>query len=546
MDRIIGIDLGTTNSEVAVLENGRPVIIPVDGEKMLPSVVGKDPATGRLLVGRPARNQYIVHPRHTVRSIKRKMGSEEKVGLGDERYSPEEISAFILGRLKSAAEEYLQAEVRRAVITVPAYFNDLQRRATMKAGELAGLDVVRIINEPTAAALAHGLSLAEDRCWLVYDLGGGTFDVSIVEKTGSVLEVLASHGNTALGGDDFDQVVTRKLIEEFRRGHGIDLSGDRRALARLVFAAERAKIALSDAPYCTISEEFIAADGSAPKNLVRELARRELEEWIRPLVASTRESIERALSDAGIPRERIEKVILVGGSTHIPLVWDVIEDVLGQVPHAEVDPALAVALGAAVQAGIIAGEPLEMILVDVAAHSLGIEVLEESEGIQIPCAFSRIIPRNTAIPVRKAEVYTTISDNQESAEIKIYQGEHEFAPQNTFLGKFRIEGLTRAPAGKVEVVVSFDYDASGLLHVRAEERGSANVRELTVKTLGTARPAAAPAMIERARRLLGRVSGEERRRLQRAIADLERELACGSAKAAEAEQVLLDILYELD
>jgi molecular chaperone DnaK len=528
----------------------------VDGENLMPSVVGRDPGSRELLVGKPARNQYIVHPRHTVRSIKRRMGKQEQVSLGDERYRPEEISALILGRLKSAAEAYLQSEAGRAVITVPAYFDDFQRRATKKAGELAGLEVVRLLNEPTAAALAHGLAMQEDQIWLVYDLGGGTFDVSIVEKTASVMEVLASHGNTALGGDDFDQIILKRLIDEFHQSHQVDLSKDLSALARLTFAAERTKIALSDEPFAAVSEEFIATRQGKPLNLAREVERRELEEWIRPLVESTRESIDHALRDAGISRDRLQKVILVGGSTHIPLVWQVIEESLGQVPHAGVDPALAVALGAAAQAGIIAGEPVDMILVDVAAHSLGIEVLHDSHGLWLPNAFSRIIPRNTAIPVRKSEVYFTSCDNQEKAEIKIYQGEHEIAPRNTYLGEFLVEGLTRAPAGAVQIVVSFDYDANGMLQVKAHERGSADVRELTVTTLGTGieprgapaaadAPASAAAVLDRARSVLMRASEEDRRRIEEAVARLEQAIAARGKDVSSLEQALLDILYEI-
>ncbi len=585
MDRIVGIDLGTTNSEVAIIEKGRPVIIPVDGDKILPSVVGRNPSTGDLLVGKPARNQYHLHPRHTVRSIKRRMGKEEKVFIGDEAYTPEQISAFILRRLKAAAEEYLQAEVERAVITVPAYFNDLQRRATKKAGEIAGLEVVRILNEPTAAALAHGILRQEDQTCLVYDLGGGTFDVSIVERSGSVIEVLASHGNTNLGGDDFDDIILRKFIEEFREAHKIDLARDLRAVARLSFAAERMKITLSNEPFARASEEFIASRKDEPLNLIREVSRRELEEWIRPLLESTRGSIDQALADAGISRDRLQKVLLVGGSTHIPLVWQIIEASLGQIPHAEVDPSLAVALGAAVQAGIMAGEEMDMILVDVAAHSLGIEVIDEVHGIFLPNAFSRIIPRNTAIPVRKSEVYHPVCDFQDAANIRIYQGEHEIATENTLLGEFCLDGLTEAPKEKVQIVVSFEYDANGILHVTAEERGSGKTKELTVRTLGpetheseklaafpmtaaacrvasAASAAASPSVLDaapslagepgvypvlvRARAVLERKTGVARKRLGEAVIRLEQAIATASPEVEARERAVLDILYELD
>jgi len=582
MEKIIGIDLGTTNSEVAVIQDGRPVIIPVDGEKILPSVVGRDPATGRLLVGQAARNQYILHPRHTVRSIKRRMGKPEKVVLGDQWFSPEEISAMILKRLKTAAEEYLGAPVQKAVITVPAYFNDVQRRATKTAGEIAGLEVARILNEPTAAALAHGLLRQEDQICLVYDLGGGTFDVSVVERSGGVLEVLASHGDTALGGDDFDGIVRSRLIEEFKDGHGIDLSKDLHALARMTVAAENTKIALSDAPYYEVREEFIATKQGAPLNLIREVSRQALESWIGSLIGSTRESIKRALADAKIPREKVQKILLVGGSTRIPLVWRIIEESLGQLPHAEVDPALAVALGAAIQGGILAGEEIGMILVDVAAHSLGIEVLETHRGLWIPHVFSRIIPRNSTVPVRKSEVYSTIQDNQDAVRIKIYQGEREIATENTFLGEFLIEDLKPAPAGEPEIVVSFDYDTNGMLHVAAQERGSSNLRELTVKVSGpgmdekelkraaervetaaevsageavknrgeavAAESAAfqASPVLARAREVLARCKREERKLLGEAIVRYEQALASGASGTAELEEKLLEILYKLE
>ena len=582
MERIIGIDLGTTNSEVAVIQAGRPIIIPVDGDKILPSVVGRDPASGRLLVGQAARNQYILHPRHTVRSIKRRMGKPEKVMLGEELYSPEEISAMILKRLKAAAEEYLEAPVQKAVITVPAYFNDVQRRATKTAGEIAGLEVVRILNEPTAAALAHGLLRQEDQICLVYDLGGGTFDVSVVERSGGVLEVLASHGNTALGGDDFDGIVRSRLIEEFQDGHGIDLSKDLHALARMTQAAEKIKIALSDAPYYEVQEEFIAAKQGAPLNLIREVSRQELEAWIGPLIKSTRESIKRALADAKIPREKVQKILLVGGSTRIPLVWRIIEESLGQLPHAEVDPALAVALGAAIQGGILAGEEIDMILVDVAAHSLGIEVLETHHGLWIPHVFSRIIPRNSAVPVRRSEVYSTIQDNQDAVRIKIYQGEREIATENTLLGEFLIEDLRPAPAGEPEIVVSFDYDTNGMLRVTAQERGSNNVRELTVKVFGPGmneeelkraavrvetasgvsskeaaqgsgeavadeiRASHGSPILARARQVMARCRGEDRKRLGEAIVRYEQALASRAAGAAELEERLVELLYKLE
>ncbi|MBM3792040.1 MAG: heat-shock protein Hsp70, partial [Acidobacteria bacterium] len=424
---------------------------------------------------------------------------------------------------------------------------------------------VRILNEPTAAALAHGLNRQDSQICLVYDLGGGTFDVSVVERVGEVVEVLASHGNTQLGGDDFDRILRSRLIAGFREDSGADLSKDLRALARLTFAAEQAKIRLSSEPFAVVAEEFIASRDGAPLNLHREISRREFEQWIAALVESTRESIRQALSDAGLAADRVQKVLLVGGSTHIPLVWELIEGELGQAPHAEVDPALAVALGAAIQAGIIANESVDMILVDVAAHSLGIEVLEDSQHLLIPDAFSRIIPRNTVLPAQKSEVYSTSTDYQKAASIRIYQGEHEVTSRNTLLGEFLVDGLRRAPAGEVEIVVSFAYDTSGLLHVTASERGAGTSRELTVRTLepsSAAEPASDPpaadgrtgasastesrVLLGRARAVLDRLSGDSRGRLEAAIRRLEQALPAGGSEAEEAQQELLDLLYELE
>ena len=477
-NRIVGIDLGTTNSEVAIIEDGQPVVIgDKDGRQIIPSVVGVSP-TGEILTGIEARNQYVVAPERTVRSVKRKMGTKERIKMAGQRYSPQEISAFILRKLKEVAELKF-GEVRQAVITVPAYFSDAQRQATKDAGEIAGLDVVRIINEPTAAALAYGLDREEDQFILVYDLGGGTFDVSIIELNSGIVEVRASHGDTHLGGDDFDQRIVNHVVEEFRQEHGVDLRKNPQAMARLTRAAEAAKIELSDRPYATIREEFIATKKRDMLNLEMEISRNQFENMIRDLITPTLDAMKIALDEANLTARDINRVLMVGGSTRVPLVVQMVEDWLGLRPRSEMNPELCVAMGAAAQAGIIAGEPIDAILVDISPHSLGIEVVTRMAGMFIPDRFSTLIRRNTTIPSSKSEVYSTMVDNQEGVEIKVYQGENPTASENTLLGTFRLD-VAPAPAGVPQIVVAFDYDVNGIVHVSALDRKTGKENKITV------------------------------------------------------------------
>jgi molecular chaperone DnaK len=480
MKPIVGIDLGTTNSEVAVIREGRPVVISdAAGEKIVPSFVGLSP-TGEMLVGEPARNQYVVAPEHTIKSVKRKMGSDDRVSLGEQSYTPQEISAFILRRLKSMTEEFLGETIEQAVITVPAYFTDKQRQATKDAGEIAGLEVVRIINEPTAAALAYGLDREEDQFLVVYDLGGGTFDISVIEINSGVIEVRASRGDTKLGGDDFDAALVKYIAEDFQQQHGVDLREDQRALARLTRAAERAKIELSDAPFAQIREEFIATKGSKPLHLEMELERSRFEALINDMLESTIECVQQALEDASLSVDEINKVLLVGGSTRIPLVSNMIEDIMQIQPHLEIDPDLCVVVGAGAQAGLIAGEPIDAVLVDVTPHSLGVETAEWQMGRPIPDLYNVIIRRNTPIPVSKSEVYTTLSPDQEAVEIKVYQGEEPTASHNTLLGEFFMEGIKKTKRGQPEIVVNFDYDLNGIVRISAQDKRTKKEQEITV------------------------------------------------------------------
>ena len=480
MKPIIGIDLGTTNSEVAIIREGRPFVFPDAAEnRILPSFVGLSP-TGEILVGESARNQYVVAPERTIKSIKRKMGNNECLSLGENSYTPQEISAFILSRLRIIAEESLGEFVEQAVITVPAYFSDKQRQATKDAGEIAGLEVVRIINEPTAAALAYGLDRKDDQFLVVYDLGGGTFDVSVIEINSGVVEVRATHGNTQLGGDDFDAALVKYIAEDFRQQHGVDLCADRRALARLTRAAERAKIALSNAPFAMIQEEFIATAEGKPIHLEMEVERSRFEALINDMLESTIECVRQALEDASLTTDEINEVLMVGGSTRIPLVSDMIADFIDLQPQLEIDPELCVAMGASVQAGIIAGEPIDSILVDVAPHSLGVEVAAWDMGGPMLDQYSVIIGRNTPVPVSKSEVYTTLTPNQELVEIKVYQGEEPIASQNTFLGEFRLEGIKRTKRGEPEIVVNFDYNVNGMVRISAQDKETGREKEIAV------------------------------------------------------------------
>ena len=487
MGKVVGIDLGTTNSVVAALDNGQPWVIPdQEGDLILPSWVGWGP-TGQLLVGREAQRQYAAAPERTVRSIKRQMGTDHKTRWDERDYLPQEISAMILRALKQQAESALGEEVTQAVITVPAYFTDAQRQATKEAGEIAGLEVLQILNEPTAAALTYEWRSEETERVLVYDLGGGTFDVSIVEITGEVTEVLASHGNNRLGGDDFDRRVQQRLRELFLQSHGIEVPDGATIEARLLRAAEQAKIRLSERAFTTVREPFLASKGKTALHLEVELSREELEALIEPMLQETLEAIDRSLEDAGLVAEDLERVILVGGSTRMPLVRRLVEEHLGQAPLDSIHPELCVALGAALQAGVLAGESAEAILVDVIPHSLGIAAAVDTPMGLLSGMFSTIVPRNSVIPVSRSEVYSTLTDNQESVEIEIFQGENAIAKENVPLGSFRIEDLPPRPAGGVKLEVHFDFDLNGILTVTATEKGKGQQSSLVIDDATTRR-----------------------------------------------------------
>jgi molecular chaperone DnaK len=537
---IVGIDLGTTNSLVAIVEGRRPRVLPVEGSNLLPSVVGID-AEGRRIVGQAARNQYITAPERTVRSIKRRMGRPgETVTLGGTVYTPEEISSFILRRLADEATLQLGREVRRAVITVPAYFTDRQRQATVRAGELAGLDVARLLHEPTAAALAYGLDRAGARTALVYDLGGGTLDVSVVEMAEGITEVRASHGNTQLGGDDFDRLIVEWLLARFQQEHGVDLRTDPVALARVTRAAEAAKIHLSAHAYAEIREEFLAQKGGRNLHLQAELSRTEFEKMIRPLLESTLTSVRTALKEAGIDRRALDEVLLVGGSTHIPAVWELVAEELGKEPRQDISPEEVVALGAAVHAAAIAGVGVDAILVDVCPHSLGVRAVDVEHGELRTDIFVPIIRRNTTIPVSRSRFFYTLFPEQDEVEIEVYQGESPVASHNTRLGRLHLRDLSPSPDGRQrEVLVAFDYDLNGILHVAAIDRRSGRREELRLDTVGRAQadgtlPGEAQDLLERLRSTqLPPEAAEARREREELLAEAER---LRTASAAEVER----------
>jgi len=482
---IVGIDLGTTNSALALVRDGQPHIVPHGDERIMPSVVGLD-VQGDLLVGTPARNQYVLYPERTVRSVKRRMGEDVRLPLGEREYSPQEVSALILRELKRGAEARLGVPVERAVITVPAYFSDAARQATREAGEIAGLTVERIINEPTAAALAYGLGRGDDERQLVavYDLGGGTFDLSIIEFDAG-----------------FDTLLVDHLAERFMSDHDLGPEGDPRAdpraLARLTRAAETAKITLSALPFTRVREEYLLSEGNRPLHLDVELARSEFEDLIADLIERTLESFDAALRDAGVAADDLDRIIFVGGSTRIPLVWRMVHEHSGIEPEVVVNPDEAVALGAAVQGAIIDGEPLDAILVDVTPHSLGIAVAAWEFGQLAPDRYSVIIERNTTIPTSRSEVYSALTRDQTAIDLKVYQGEQPIASHNTLLGEFRFEQLRPETAGQPpRVTVLFDFDVDGILHVSALDRGSGKQARINVKA---ARARLSPEDIARSR-----------------------------------------------
>ncbi|QQE73098.1 molecular chaperone DnaK [Brevibacillus composti] len=471
MSRVIGIDLGTTNSCVAVMEGGEPVVIPnPEGNRTTPSVVAFK--NGERIVGEAAKRQAITNPDNTVMSVKRYMGTNHKVTLEGKEYTPQEVSAMILQKLKADAEAYLGQPVTQAVITVPAYFNDSQRQATKDAGKIAGLEVLRIVNEPTAAALAYGMEKSEDQTVLVYDLGGGTFDVSILELSEGFFEVKATSGDNQLGGDDFDQVIIDYLVSEFKKEHGIDLSKDRMAQQRLKDAAEKAKKDLSGVLTTTISLPFITADATGPKHLELNLTRAKFEELSAHLVERTMGPTRQALQDAGLSPNQIDRVILVGGSTRIPAVQEAIKKFTGKEPHKGVNPDEVVALGAAVQAGVLTGDVKDVVLLDVTPLSLGIETLG---GV-----FTKLIERNTTIPTSKSQVFSTAADNQTSVEIHVLQGERQMAADNKTLGRFTLSDIPPAPRGIPQIEVSFDIDANGIVNVRAKDLGTGKEQRITI------------------------------------------------------------------
>jgi molecular chaperone DnaK len=480
MASVVGIDLGTTNSLVAALENGQPWVIPDDsGELLLPSVVGIG-AEGQLLVGQAACRQYAAAPERTVRSIKRRMGSEGRVALGERQHRPQEISALILRALKQRAEAALGEPVEQAVITVPAYFTDAQRQATKEAGEIAGLEVLQILNEPTAAALVFDRRDDASQRLLVYDLGGGTFDVTIVEITGPVTEVLASHGNNRLGGDDFDRLLQRWLAERFEAQHGVPLPAAAAVEARLLQVAERAKIQLSDQGRVRVREAYLHSQGETPLHLDTELQQHDFETLIQPLLQDTLNAIDRALADAGLRADELDRVILVGGSTRIPLVQALVEKHLPEVAVNSFEPDRCVALGAALQAAVLQGEEVETFLVDVTPHSLGVATAMDTDQGLIPNIFSTIIPRNTVIPVSRSKLYFTVVDNQKQVQVEVSQGENLNAEDNVPLGSFMVEGLPPKPAGDVGIEVRFSFDLSGLLTVTASETSTGKQEQLLV------------------------------------------------------------------
>jgi molecular chaperone DnaK len=524
MAKVLGIDLGTTNSVVAVIEAGEPTVLEnAEGARLTPSMVAIT-KSGERLVGQIAKRQAVTNPEHTIYSIKRLMGrryddpevqrtreavpyritraanGDARVSLAGREYSPPEISAMILQKLKMDAEARLGEKVTQAVITVPAYFNDAQRQATKDAGTIAGLEVLRIINEPTAASLAYGLDKQKDETIAVYDLGGGTFDISILQLSEGVFEVKATNGDTHLGGDDFDQRIIDWMAEEFRREQGIDLRKDRMALQRLKEAAEKAKIELSSAHSTEINLPFITADASGPKHLVMTLTRAKLEQLVGDLIERTRGPVLRALEDAGIKASSVDEVVLVGGQTRMPAVIEMVRSLFGKEPHKGVNPDEVVAIGAAIQAGVLKGEVKDVLLLDVTPLSLGVETLG---GVM-----TRLIERNTTIPTRKSEVFSTAEDNQPAVDIHVLQGERELARDNKSLGRFRLEGIAPAPRGVPQIEVTFDIDANGILHVTARDQATGREQKITI----TASSGLSKDEVERMVREAERYAQEDRRR----------------------------------
>jgi molecular chaperone DnaK len=548
MAKVIGIDLGTTNSVVAVMEAGEPVVLEnSEGSRLTPSVVAVT-KTGERLVGQLAKRQAITNPENTIYSVKRLMGrkyddpevqrtmklvpykitrapnGDARVVMGGREYSPPEISAMILQKLKLDAEAKLGEKITQAVITVPAYFNDSQRQATKDAGKIAGLEVLRIINEPTAASLAYGLDKKKDEIIAVYDLGGGTFDISILQLGDGVFEVKATNGDTHLGGDDFDQRIIDWMADEFRKEHGIDLRQDRMALQRLKEAAERAKIELSSSLQTEINLPFISADASGPKHLMMTLTRAKLEQLVGDLIERTRGPVMQALADAGIRPSEVDEVVLVGGQTRMPAVIEMVRRLFGKEPHKGVNPDEVVAIGAAIQAGVLKGEVRDVLLLDVTPLSLGVETLG---GVM-----TRLIERNTTIPTRKTELFSTAEDNQTAVEIHVLQGERELARDNKSLGRFRLEGIPPAPRGVPQIEVTFDIDANGILNVSARDKATGREQKITI----TASSGLSKEEVERMVREAEQYAQEDRRRRE----EIELRNRADSV-AYQAERTLRDL-----
>ncbi len=567
---IVGIDLGTTFSAVSIVRDGQPIMLPVGSDRIMPSVVGVSPE-GQWLVGRPALNQWTLHPESTVRSIKRKMGTGEQTLLNGQSFSPPQISALILQALKAAAESALGEPVTQAVITVPAYFSDAQRQATRDAGAIAGLEVMRIINEPTAAALAYGLERNLEQVALVYDLGGGTFDVSLVELVAGVVDVKASHGNTQLGGDDFDERLARWLAEQFEAQHSVDLRTEPRVMARIRRAAEQAKIALSTEPFTWVREEYLIQQRGVPLHMEIEVSRPQFVSLIDDLLQTTLVSVERVLADSGI--DQPDHVLLVGGSTYIPAVWDLVAERTGLMPRQDVNPSEAVALGAGIQGAIIAGDPIDAILVDVTPFSLGISVADFLPmGQVVSDRFKPLIHRNTTIPTTQREVFSALTPDQHKAQIEVYQGESLIASQNTLLGEFMFENMKPEKPGQLaRVTVEFDIDVNGILSVNVIDRGSGKTDGITVKAsrqrLSQAEiqsaqlelpddflsinPALPRELVGEAEAALARADAledqEDNDTLAEATLDIEEALEGDDEDALRAAiEVLTDLLFDLD
>ncbi|MDS4022994.1 MAG: Hsp70 family protein [Candidatus Competibacter sp.] len=582
-EKIIGIDLGTTNSEVAVVENGRVTVIDASpGNPILPSFVSLAD-DGSILVGEPAKNQYVLYPERTIKSIKRRMGSVDRVRMGDGDYTPQEISAIILRRLKAIAEAHLGGSIQKAVITVPAYFSDAQRQATREAGEIAGLEVVRIINEPTAAALSYEANHQGHKKVLVYDLGGGTFDVSVVGIEDNVVEVLASHGNNHLGGDDFDAKIVEHIVEHLK-GRGADPTASRRAMARITRAAETAKIALSDQPYIRVEEEYLLDQAGAPINLSLELSRDDYEDMIAGYIDETLEAVHVALKGANLTVSDIDEVLLVGGATRTPIITRRLEEDLDLTVRAEVNPDLCVATGAAIQAAMLAGETVSAVLVDVTPYTFGTSALSDRNGMLYPFTYVPIIHKNTPIPVTKSEVFYTHVDQQKAVKVDVYQGEDPDALNNIPIGEFMVENLSKVPAGN-PIIVQFALDLNGIMQVSAREKSTGMEKSIRIDNvlsrfqegeLETARarvdalfageeaeagkPAAtasgatdhqltvqARALVEKAERLLDSAAADDREEMINLIETIRDAVSGGNLAAlAEPMAALADILFYLE